>query len=59
MQDDEEAPDAVDVRPSPGPSEKEARPFPWFVLIAGVIVSAMLMAAITLSTVPLCIITSH
>ena len=59
MQEDEEAPDAVDVRPHHGPSEKHARPFPWVVLVLGLVVSAIIMAAITISTVPLSIVTAH
>ena len=59
MQDNEEAPDAVDVQPRHEPSKKAARPFPWVVLVLGLVVSAIIMAAITISTVPLSIVTAH
>jgi cobalamin synthase len=59
MQDDEEAQDVIDVQPSHEPSRKAARPFPWVVLVLGIVVSAIIMAAITISTVPLSIVTAH
>ena len=59
MQDDEEAQDVVDVQPYHEPSKKAARPFPWVVLVIGLVVSAIIMAAITISTVPLSIVASH
>lgn len=58
MQDDAEAPDAVDVQPCQDAVKKASRAFPWIVLVAGVIVSAVLMAAITISTVPLSLVTA-
>jgi hypothetical protein len=62
MQEDEEAPDAVDVQPYQGPrhpKSKIAHPFPWVVLVAGMILSALIMAAVTISTVPLSFVTAH
>jgi hypothetical protein len=59
MQDDEEeAQDVVDVQPSHDPKGKAPGAFPWVVLIVGVVVSAVLMAAITISTVPLSVVTA-
>ena len=56
MEENDEAPDVVDVQPQD--SVKRAfRAFPWAVLIAGLVLSAILMAAITLSTVPLSFLT--
>lgn len=59
MQEDEEAQDVVDVQPHHEPSRKAARSFPWVVLVLGIVVSAIIMAAITISTVPLSIVTAH
>ena len=59
MQGDEEAQDVVDVQPYQDSSRKASKAFPWVLLIVGVIVSAVLMAAITISTVPLSFVTSH
>jgi hypothetical protein len=59
MLDDEEAQDVVDVQPSPDARRKASRAFPWMVLIVGVVLSAVLMAAITISTVPLSIVTAR
>ena len=59
MQGDEEAQDAVDVQPCPERAGRASKAFPWVLLIAGVIVSAVLMAAITISTVPLSFITAN
>jgi len=59
VQDDEEAQDVVDVQPCLDAPRKASRAFPWAVLIVGVVVSAVLMAAITISTVPLSFVTAH
>jgi hypothetical protein len=56
MPDDEQAQDAVDVQPDQGPQERikgVGRGFPWIVLVAGIVASAVIMAAITISTIPL------
>lgn len=59
MQDDEEAPDVVDVQPSHDARKESTGAFPWVILIVGVVISAILMAAITISTVPLSIVTAR
>ena len=61
MQDDEEALDAVDVQPYQGasdPAKTTMRAFPWVILVVGVVVVAGIMAAITISTVPLSVVTA-
>lgn len=53
---DEEAPDAVDVQPAQGPKERTkgaGRGFPWIVLVVGIVASAVIMVAISISTIPL------
>ena len=61
MREDEEVLDAVDVQPcqgSPDPAKITARAFPWVILVVGVVVAAGVMAAITISTVPLSVVTA-
>jgi hypothetical protein len=58
MQGDEEAQDVVDVQPSQDVEGKAASAFPWVLLIVGVVISAVFMAAITISTVPLSVVTA-
>ena len=62
MYDDEEAQDVVDARPTQPPPDSASRcglSIPWAVVLIGLVVSAVMMAAVAVSTVPLSMATGR